>query len=206
MLKEIFARKIGMTQVFDGAGNLIGVTLIEVEPVRVLEKVASRAKLKARIGCFRVKAGRKSKVKKPNLGYFNKLKTEPYKLIKEVDAEENLEEKSLVGIEIFNEGERIDVRAKTKGKGFAGGMRKYGWHGGPKSHGSTTHRRIGSVGACTFPGRIVKGHHMPGHMGNKYSTAKNLKILKVDKEKNILFVKGSIQGSRGNVLKIKKVK
>ena len=110
-----------------------------------------------------------------------------------------------IGIEIFNEGDVVDVRAKTKGRGFAGGMKRHGWSGQPGSHGSTSHRRIGSAGACAYPGEIVKGHRMPGHMGNSFRTIKNLEILKVDKDHSLLFIKGAIPGARGNVVKLKRV-
>ena len=99
----------------------------------------------------------------------------------------------------------VDVRAKTKGKGFAGGMRRHGWSGQPRSHGSTTHRRIGSAGASAYPSRIIKGLNMPGHMGNSFRTTKNLRVVKVDKEKDLLFVSGSIAGARGALVCIKKV-
>jgi len=111
-----------------------------------------------------------------------------------------------VGVEIFNQGERVDVRAVTKGKGFAGGMKRWGWSGQPSTHGHTTHRRLGSAGSSAYPSRIIKGIHMPGHLGNKFRTIKNLQILKVDKDKNLLFIKGSVPGSRNTVVRIAKIK
>jgi large subunit ribosomal protein L3 len=213
MLREIFGKKIGMTQIFNGDGNLKGVTLIEIEPVLLLDVVKYAKTIKVRIGCFKIGNNKISKVKKPVLGYFNKLGVSPYRLIREVEAEKDsdlsfIEEKESknreVGIEIFKDGEIVDVRAKTKGKGFAGGMRRHGWHGGPRSHGSTTHRRIGSAGASTYPARVIKGHRMPGHMGDVYRTTKNLKIVKIDKDKKLLFIEGSIPGSKGCIVKIRK--
>ncbi|MFH1771397.1 MAG: 50S ribosomal protein L3 [Candidatus Omnitrophota bacterium] len=117
-----------------------------------------------------------------------------------------IEEIREIGIEIFSQGELVDVSARTKGRGFAGGMKRHGWAGQPKSHGSTTHRRIGSVGQNTFPGRIFKGLRMHGHMGNDFRTSKNLRVVKIDEQKNILFIKGSVAGFRGTVVKVKKVK
>jgi large subunit ribosomal protein L3 len=218
MIREIYGKKIGMTQIFSEEGHLLTATLVEVNPVYLLEKVDYPNKLKAKIGCFEVDDKKKSKLKKPLMGYFNKLQLKPFKLIREVelepdkpsdDKEETKEAKEnsrQIGIEIFKEGEKVDVRAKTKGKGFAGGMKRYGWSGQPSSHGSTMHRRIGSVGASAYPSKIIKGLHMPGHMGNCFRTTKNLAILKIDKDKNILFLKGSIPGSRGSLVRIRKRK
>jgi len=273
MVKETFGKKIGMTQLFDEAGDLTGVTLVEIEPACILEEVERPKRKMVRLGCFKVPVNRIQKVKKPLQGYFKKLGTDMYKLIEEVEpqagadfsfltvgevvqkeeekpaqqakeaaqsSEEIKEEKvpeakeseaeakpeaetkeevkkevkkeekpkgdpRQIGIEIFCEGDVIDVRAKTKGRGFAGGMKRHGWSGQPKSHGSTTHRRIGSAGSCADPGRIVKGHRMPGHMGNAFRTIKNLKVIKVDPDNNLLFIKGSIPGARGTVVKIKRV-
>jgi large subunit ribosomal protein L3 len=205
MIKEIFGKKLGMTQIFNGEGDLEAVSLVEIEPVCILEKVKYPNKTKVKIGCFKVEEKKVKKVKKSILGYFNKLGVGPYKLIREVEIEDtnNIEEKKEVGIEIFNEGDIVDVRGKTKGRGFAGGMKRHNWRGQPASHGSTTHRRIGSAGTTTYPGRILRGHRMPGHMGNVFRTIKNLKILKIDKEKKLLFIKGAIPGARGSVVKIK---
>jgi 50S ribosomal protein uL3 len=109
-----------------------------------------------------------------------------------------------VGVEIFKEGEIVDVRAKTKGRGFAGGMKRHGWHGGPATHGHTSHRRIGSNGANTDPGRVVKGHRMPGHYGNAWRTVKNVKVVRIDKEKNLLFIHGAVPGCKGTIVNVKK--
>lgn len=208
MIKEIIGRKLGMTQVFDADANLVGVSVIEVEGACILEKVEYQKGVKAKIGCVKVPQEKIHKVKKPLLGYFRKIGTSPYKIVKEVDIEDanTLEIKKEVGIEIFSAGDSVDVRAKTKGRGFQGGMKRHGWSGQPRSHGSTTHRRIGSVGASTFPGRIIKGLGMPGHMGNRYITVKNLKVVKVDKGRNVLLVKGAIPGGNKSIVFIKKVK
>ena len=208
MIKEIVGKKLGMTQVFDENANLVATTLIEVKPVCVLEKITYPKGVRARIGCFKIGEKRVAKVKKPVLGYFTKLGVAPYKLIKEVQVEdeEALELKKEVGIDIFSENTIVNVRAKSKGRGFQGGMKRHGWRGQPGSHGATSHRRLGSAGACTYPGKIIKGLHMPGHMGDCYVTIKNLKVLKIDKDKEVLFVKGAIPGAPNAVVFIKKVK
>jgi 50S ribosomal protein uL3 len=122
-------------------------------------------------------------------------------------APENTDAKNKreIGLEIFKEGDTVDVRGKNKGHGFAGGMKRHNWHGGPGGHGSMFHRRIGSNGANTDPGRVVRGHRMPGHYGDKFCTVKNLKIIKIDAENNLLFISGSIPGARNAVVKVKKV-
>lgn len=240
-----------MTQIFDQDGNLLPVTLIEVEPVYLLEKVEYSGKPKVRIGCFKIADSKIGKVKRPVKGYFDKLGISPYKLIREVDIDEGVtlpfassdseepkdgdtsasektaESKSSdgkeeikvdtqsddskrsdprqVGVEIFEVGSRVDIRAKTKGKGFAGGMKRHGWSGQPGSHGHTMHRRLGSAGASAYPSKIIKGIAMPGHMGNSFRTTKNLKVLKVDKDKDIIFIQGNIPGARGSVVSLRKV-
>jgi len=207
MIKEIVGKKLGMTQIFDEEARRRGVTVVEVEPVCILEKVEyPRKGLKARIGCFRVEESKIHGIRKPQRGYFEKLGVACYKMIKEVDVinPQEVELKKEVGVEIFSEGEKVNVRAKTKGRGFQGGMKRYGWAGQPASHGSTTHRRIGSAGATTFPGRVIKGLHMPGHMGNKFVTIKNLEVVKVDKEKGIIFLEGAVPGPNGGLVYIKK--
>jgi len=252
MIREIYGKKVGMTQVFDEVGNLLPTTLIEVEPVYVLERVEYPTQTKAKIGCFKIQEKKIGKVKQPVKGYFDKLGVSPYKLIREVDIEEGadfsftpsdvqdqnsevqqsqeegVEAKSSEGsevakpevqepagepidprqisVEIFKVGEIVDVRAKTKGKGFAGGMKRHGWSGQPRSHGHTTHRRLGSAGASAYPSRIIKGLGMPGHMGDSFRTTKNLKVLKVDKDKDLIFLQGNIPGARGAIVKLRKVK
>jgi 50S ribosomal protein uL3 len=271
MIKEIYGKKIGMTQVFSEEGEQIPITLLQIDPVCILEKIEYQNKSMARIGCFKIEGKKADKVKKPIKGYFNKLDVSYYKLIREVEiaegadlsflankapvagedavaekesddktpetpkgsevkeeaaADENKEPASqedtepkqadenkdnnsssrYVGIEMFSEGDIVKVQAVTKGRGFAGGMKRYGWAGQPRSHGHTTHRRVGSVGASAQPSRIIKGLHMPGHMGNVNRTIKNLKIVKVDKDKNILFVSGSMPGAKGALVKLKKAK
>lgn len=240
MIREIFGKKIGMTQIFDKDGTHLGVTLVEVEPVCVLEEITYPTKKRAKVGCFKWPENRLNHVKKPLLGYFKKLGVSPYKFIREVafdgsafpvDASvspeivkpaegaeavsaENIDSKEVqkpqtlkreVGVELFNEGDIVTIHGTTKGRGFAGGIKRHGWSGGPGGHGSMTHRRIGSNGANTDPGRVVRGHNMPGHMGNVYRVVKNLKVVKIDKEKNLLFIQGSVPGARGSVVSVAKV-
>jgi len=207
MIRELLGKKIGMTQIFADNADFIGVTALEVEPACILEKVVYPKGIKAKVGYFKVSENKINKVKKPFLGFFKKIGVSPYKIIKEVDVEKDneIELKKEIGVDIFKEGEFVDVRAKSKGKGFQGGMKRHGWRGQPRTHGSTTHRRIGSSGSTTFPGRIIKGLKMPGHMGDSYVTIKNLKVIKVDNQKNILYICGAVPGANGAVVSIKRV-
>lgn len=231
MIREIFGKKLGMTQVFGSDGSLIGVTLIEIEPVCVLEEIKYQNKEVARIGCFKWPENRQKHIKKPLLGYFKKLGVAPYKLIREVELDKTAVKKDAaavpvekpveqkegeqkaeqpktarpeIGIEMFNEGDIVNIHGTTKGRGFAGGIKRHGWHGGPSAHGSMTHRRIGSNGSNTDPGRVVRGHRMPGHMGVDIRVVKQLKVVKIDKEKQLLFIAGSIPGNKGSVVAVEK--
>ncbi len=225
MIKEIYGKKIGMTQLFGEQGQVWAVTLIEIEPVILLEKVEYPTAAKFKIGCFKIKKKSAAGLNRPQAGYFDKLGVQPYKIIREVtpatesgppvlEKKEEAAEASVpestpvsreVGVGIFKEGDRVDVRARTKGRGFSGGMKRWGWSGQPKTHGSTTHRRIGSAGASAYPSRIIKGIHMPGHLGDKFRTIKNLKVLRVETDKGLLFVQGGVPGSRGTSVCVKKV-
>ncbi|MCF7887309.1 MAG: 50S ribosomal protein L3 [Candidatus Omnitrophica bacterium] len=232
MIKEIFGKKIGMTQMFSPEGELLPVTLVEVEPACVLEKITYANKERAKIGCFKIKDTKTSKVKKPQKGYFEKIGVPPYKFIKEVeiekdqlkesvpeedkqkpkekelDKDEQKQEKKApsryVGIEMFSQGQLLTARAKTKGKGFAGAIKRHKMHKQPSSHGSGMHRRVGSVGASATPSKIAKNKKMPGHLGSSYRVTKNLRILKIDKEKKVIFIRGSIAGSKGTIVKLTK--
>jgi large subunit ribosomal protein L3 len=228
MIKEIFGTKIGMTQVFSSAGELLPVTLVEIEPACILEEMNYPGKKKAKIGCFKIKETKISKIKKPQRGYFKKVKAPAYRLVKEVEAEkdadfsflkgeqkkENTQEKNTqeekkapsryVGIEMFSQGQHITVRSKSKGKGFAGAIKRHRMRRQPSSHGSGMHRRVGSVGASATPSKIAKNKKMPGHLGSNYRITKNLEILKIDEEKRVIFIKGNVSGSRGAIVKLTK--
>lgn len=206
MIKEIVGRKLGMTQLFFEDGSCTGVTVVEIEPVCLLEKVSYPSKERVRIGCFKVPEDKQYRINNPQKGYFKKLSSSVFKMIKEVVPEADKEWQPLqeVGVDIFSEGEKVDISGLVKGRGFQGGMRRHNWKGQPKTHGSTTHRRIGSNGPCSTPGRVFKGVRMPGHMGNASRTAKNMQIVKIDKEKNVLFIKGSIPGAPRAIVTIKK--
>ncbi len=197
----LLGKKIGMTQVFAEDGKLVSITAIEAGPCPVLAVKEKSVQLGFD------KANEK-RLKKPLLGYFKKLNLSPAKIIRELRKDSQAEYK--VGQEIkadlFKAGDFVDITGTSIGKGFAGGMERWHWHGGPQTHGSTSHRRIGSIGSTTTPGRVWKGHHLPGHKGSGTVTVQNLKVVKVDVDNNILLVKGAVPGHKNAYLIIKKAK
>jgi len=190
-----------MTHVFGEDGNLIPVTAIEAGPCAIL---AVREK-NVQLGFDTIK---ESRVKKPQGGFFKKLNIAPRKFIKELVKDPALEYK--VGedlrADLFKPGDFVDIRGISIGKGFQGGMKRWNWKGGPQTHGSTSHRRVGSMGSTTTPGRVWKGHHLPGHMGARAVTVQNLKVVRVDAENNLLLVKGAVPGHKNTYLIIQTAK
>jgi len=200
----LLGKKIGMTQLFDEKGNYLPVTVIEAGPCPII-KINNKTLL---LGFEKVK---ENKLKKPILGIYKKAGVSACKIMKEIhfDNIENNQEYKIgqeLKVDIFKEGDFVDVTGISKGKGFQGGVKRWGWGGGPKTHGSMSHRRIGSVGSSTSPGRVLKGHHLPGHMGFKKVTVQNLKLIKVIPDKNVLLVKGAVPGHNNSYVIIKKAK
>ncbi|MDD5236661.1 MAG: 50S ribosomal protein L3 [Candidatus Omnitrophica bacterium] len=194
----LLGKKLGTTQVFDEQGTLVAVTALEVGPcpvLRVLDK-------KVQLG-FDTAKGR---IKKPKEGFFKKINVSACKFIREVEKEPAKEYKvgDQLKVDNFKAGDFVDVTGVSIGKGFQGGMKRWHWKGGPMTHGSTSHRRIGSLGSSTTPGRVWKGHHLPGHMGNARVTVQNLKVIIVNAENNYLLVKGSVPGKKNNYVLVKK--
>lgn len=201
MAKAILGKKIGMTRVFNEKGALVGVTAIEAGPCSVL---AVKEK-KVQLGFDAV--GDKV-LKKPVSGYFKKINISARKLIREVLKEKDKEYKvgDELKVDLFKPGDFVDITGTSIGKGFQGGMKRWNWHGGPQTHGSMSHRRVGSIGSTTTPGRVWKGHHLPGHMGARRATVQNLKVVKVDVSNNILLVNGAVPGHKNGYLIIAKAK
>lgn len=203
----ILGKKIGMTQVFKEDGRCIPVTSIDAGPCYVIQ-----IKDKDKDGYRAVQMGYLDKKEKRETkalsGHFSKAKVTPKKFIKEmrIKDDEKLEVGQAIALDIFKEGDFVDVTGMSIGKGFQGGMRRHGWSGGPDTHGSMSHRRPGSIGANTSPGRVVRGHRLPGHMGYSRITVQNLEVVKVDKENNILMIKGAIPGHKGSYVEVRKAK
>lgn len=199
MINGLLGKKVGMTHIFDGDGNVVPVTAVEAGPCFILELMDSPVKVK--LGFDSLK---ESRVNKPRLGYFKKIGVSPLRLIEEFGSKDNKDYK--VGQEIkadlFQAGDYVNVTGISIGKGFQGGMKRWHWVGGPRTHGSTSKRRVGSIGSNTTPGRVWKGHHMPGHMGDARVTVQNLRVMQVDLENNLLLIKGAIPGSRNSYVTI----
>jgi len=197
----ILGKKIGMTQIFTDDGSRVGVTAIEAGPCQILAVKEKNIQLG-------FDAGKEKSFKKPVLKYFKKLNIAPRKVIRELSKEPGVEYKigQELKADIFKDGDFVDITGTSIGKGFQGGMKRWNWQGGPQTHGSTSHRRVGSIGSTTTPGRVWKGHHMPGHMGARQFTVQNLKVIKVDAENNVLLVKGAVPGHKNGYLLIRKAK
>jgi len=202
MTKGILGRKIGMTQVFAENGNLIPVTVVEAAQNVVLQKksVESDGYTSVQIG-FEDK--REKLANKPEKGHVAKANTAPKRFVREfrdLSAEE-YEVGQEVKVDIFAEGDIVDVTGISKGKGFQGSIKRHGQSRGPMAHGSRYHRRPGSMGPVA-PNRVFKGKALPGRMGGEQVTVQNLEIVKVDAERNLLLIKGNVPGSRKALLKI----
>ena len=204
MKKGIIGKKIGMTQIFDEKGNVIPVTVIEAGPcvVAQVKTVETDGYDAIQLGFGEIKA---KHINKPDAGHFAKSKIENKKHLREfrLDSIEGVKVGDEVKADIFAAGERVDIQGISKGKGFQGVIKRHGQHRGPMGHGSMYHRRPGSMGATSTPGRVFKGKKLPGHMGRQIITIQNLDVVRVDMDKNVILVKGSVPGAKGAILKIK---
>ncbi len=221
MKKAILATKVGMTQIFNEDGVLTPVTVLEAGPclvtqVKTVEKDGYNA-IQVGFGEKKEKivtkdASGKKTIRNPHgatkaeVARLKKVGTTPKKYLREFRVE-NVEEytagESEIKADIFAEGDKIDVTAKSKGKGYAGGIKRYGMRSGPSAHGSKYHRHAGSNGSATTPGRVFKGKKMPGHKGAVRVTVQNLEVVKVDVENNIILVKGAVPGPKKSLVMIK---
>ncbi len=202
----LIGKKIGMTREFYKTGQSIPVTVLKLEKARVIHVIeeAKRGYKAVQVGFGNIKT---SKISKAMKGYFSKKNTEPKKKLKEfkVDNTENYKEGNEFGLEIFKDIKFVDVRSTTIGKGFAGVMKRHNFAGLRATHGvSVSHRSHGSTGQRQDPGKVFKGKKMAGHMGNKIRTMQNLEIIKSDLENDLLYLKGSIPGSKNSEVLVKK--
>ena len=202
----LIGKKIGMTKEFYKTGQAIPVTVIKTEKGRIIQLIdkEKRGYQAVQVGFGKIKA---SKLNKATKGYFAKKNTEPKKTLKEfrVKSLENYKEGNEFGIELFKDIKFVDVRGKTIGKGFAGPMKRHNFSGLRATHGvSVSHRSHGSTGQRQDPGKVFKGKKMAGHMGDKIRTIQNIEIVKTDSENNLLYLKGSIPGSKNSEVLIKK--
>jgi len=202
-MKMIIGRKVGMTQIFKD-NKAIPVTVIKAGPCVVVQKktVETDGYNALQLGFEEIS---EKKVNKPLLGHFKKFGVKPFRILKEFRVE-NVDEFEIgqeINVSMFKEGDVVDVTGWSKGRGFAGAMKRWGFRGGPKSHGSKFHRQLGSVGQHTEPAKIWKGKKMPGRYGNERVTIRNLEVVEVDTENNLLVVRGGVPGARGGLLLIR---
>jgi len=203
MLKGLIGKKIGMTQIFDDNGAALPVTLIEAGPcfVTQIRTVAKEGYAAVQLGFEEVKPKR---LTGGEIGHLKRVNLPPLKYLHEFRSKETeLKEGDKLDVAVFVVGEKVDVSGTSKGKGFAGAVKRYHFRGGPKTHGASDRLRApGSNGSTTTPGRVYKGHRGPGHMGNESVTAQNLKVVLVDAERNVIGVNGSVPGARGGLVVI----
>ena len=202
----LIGKKIGMSREFFKTGQSVPVTVLKMETGRVINIInkENRGYSAVQIGFGKIK---NSKLTKSMKGYFAKKNTEPKKTLKEfrLESTDNVKEGNEIGLEIFENVKFVDVKSKTIGKGFAGAMKRHNFGGLRASHGvSISHRAHGSTGQNQDPGKVFKGKKMAGHMGDKIRTIQNIEVIKTDKENNLLYLKGSIPGSKNTEVLIRK--
>jgi len=202
----LIGRKIGMTRIFDETGKDITVTVISAGPCPIIE-IKKNGKEKYNALRIAYKEEKEGRLNKPQIGVFKKVNLKPYRYIKELRIENNEEYKvgNVLDVGIFKEGEYVDVTGVTKGKGFQGVVKRWGFSGGPKTRGqSDRHRAPGSIGMNTFPARVWKNKRMAGRMGGVKKTVQNLRIIKINKDNNLILLKGSVAGTKDSIIMIKK--
>ena len=203
-MKTLIGKKVGMTQIFDETGKVIPVTVIEAGPCLVaqVKSVETDGYNAIQLGYGDVK---ESKLNKPEKGHFAKAKLALKKHLREfrMDSVDGVNVGDEIKVDTFVVGDRIDVQGTSKGKGFQGVIKRHGQSRGPMGHGSMYHRRPGSMGPTSTPGRVFKGKKLPGHMGRVTVTIQNLDVVKVGLDKNAILVKGSVPGAKGAILKLK---
>jgi large subunit ribosomal protein L3 len=203
----LVGRKVGMTQIFDTDGTAVPVTVIEAGPCPVVQKktVATDGYEAIQIG-FQSEA-KAARLTKPVRGHFDKVQLPYQRHLREIrlrGGEGEFQVGQVLTVSLFAAGDLVRVTGITKGKGFQGGVKRWGYKGGPKTHGSMFHRAPGSIGASSYPSRVFRGHHLPGHMGAARLTVRGLTVVSVDAEKNLLLVRGAIPGPTGGLLTIRK--
>ncbi|MFW0884510.1 50S ribosomal protein L3 [Candidatus Acidulodesulfobacterium sp. H_13] len=201
MIKALIGKKIGMTQIFNQEGMIVPVTVIKAGPCTVVRK-----KIKQTDGYNAVQVGfgeaKSFRLKKPVLGQFTKSGISPLKILKEFRSSESddLKVGDTMDVSMFNDVKSVSISGVTKGKGFQGVVKRWGFAGGKDTHGSRFHRAPGSIGQSSFPSKVFKGMKMAGHMGTDKCTVLNLKVVKVDSDENLLYVKGAVPGANNGII------
>ncbi len=204
-IEGLLGRKLGMTQVFDSTGKIHAVTVVEAGPMVVTQV---KTVVKDGYDAVQVGYGERKKLNKPMRGHLKAAGTNA-RLVKEfrspAASEYNVGDK--IGLELFTEGDLVHVTGTSRGRGFAGGVRRHNFHGGPKTHGqSDRHRAPGSIGSGTTPGRVLKGQRMAGHMGAVQVTSKNLRVIAKDEGKGLLLIEGAVPGATNGTVRVRRAK
>lgn len=208
MKKAILGTKVGMTQLFLEDGRVVPVTVVEAGPCTVVQKktVERDGYSAIQVGFKTLTESRAKKLKnKPEQGHFKKAGVAATRYLREfrLDDAQNYEVGQLIGVDVFAKGDSIDVSGTSKGKGYTGPILRWNQHTGPMAHGSKYHRGVGSLSANSDPSRVFKNKHMAGQWGNEHVTVQNLEVVRVDGERNLLFVKGALPGPNGGLLMIR---
>jgi large subunit ribosomal protein L3 len=205
MCRGLIGKKIGMSGVFSADGKFIPVTVIQAGPcfVTQIKTIVNEGYNALQIGFCEQK---KSRINKPKQGHLQKSGGQSFLYLREVDVDEPELYKlgQQIFLDIFKVGERVDVVGTSKGRGFAGVIKRHGFHGGKKTHGSHSHRIPGSIGCSAWPGKVIKGKKLPGHYGNSRTTVRNLEIVDIRPEENLILIKGALPGHRSGLVAIKK--
>ena len=200
----LLAKKIRTTELFNEHGRAVAVTVLQAGPCTITQvKTPARDTYHAvQVGFETVQA---RKVSKPLQGHFKKSNSGPFRYLREFRiADGEFQVGQQLTVELFKEGELVDLTGTSIGKGFQGGMKRWHWKGGPETHGSMSHRAPGSIGSTTSPGRVWKGHHLPGHMGDARVTIQNVRIMKIDSQENLLIVQGAVPGPERRLVMVRK--
>jgi len=206
-MKGIIGKKVGMTQVFDESGQAIPVTVIEAGPCYV-----TQVRTQERDGYVAIQLGfdgvKEKRLTQAELGHLKRNSLPSIRYLREFRVKEaDIEEGETITVDVFEPGERVDVVGMSKGRGFAGTIKRHGFHRGPKTHGQSDRERApGSIGATSTPGRVFKGKRMSGRMGNERVTSQNLEVVVVDAEHNLLAVRGSVPGAKGGIVMVKQAR
>jgi large subunit ribosomal protein L3 len=201
-MKGILGKKIGMTQIFMEDGRLITVTVIEAGPVKVVQKKETEKDSYEAVQIGFDEIRKEKNVTKPMQGHFKKGSVPYYRFLREIKMQD-YNQGDEITVDIFSSGEKLSITGTSKGKGFQGAMKRHNFKGGPGSHGSMFNRAPGSVGQSASPSRVFKGKKLPGHMGMDRVTVKNVEIVDIKKEQNLMLVRGAVPGANGSYLLIK---
>lgn len=204
-MSALLGKKIGMTNVFSSEGKLVPVTVVQAGPC-----VVTQVKTKETDGYNALQLGfdekKVEKLNKPIAGHLKKAGDKGFRVLREfrTDDIEDVEAGAILGIDMFAVGDKVNISGISKGRGFQGTIKRHGFSRGPETHGSRNHRKPGSIGNSAWPGRVVKGKKLPGHMGTNRETVKNLTIVDIIHEDNLLLVKGAVPGFKTGILEVKK--